>query len=158
MTRYRPAVPDGVALKAALHHYQVRCSCGCGDIVYPDMCHREHDPALELRDYDPVTRKYTPDANDYRYITLMRSDCHAKKTHGPGGERRVTTKGSDNHTAKRLNKLSEKHARHIAAMAEKLTGTGHDRKGGEGKMAKKPAKKPAPKKATKARPPVRRGK
>lgn len=134
MRRFRPTVPDRIALEAAIFHGQVICGCGCGAVIRPGEMEREHDPALELRSYDPVTRMYTPHANDPTYIKLWRKSCHDTKTNGPGGERRITTKGSDNHTARRIARLAEKHTRHISAM------------GGKGKevktMAKKPVKKP----------------
>jgi hypothetical protein len=119
-----------VALEAALLHGQVLCGCGCGERILPGEMEREHDPALELRDYDDATRTYTPDANDPQFIKLWRSDCHRKKTNGPGGERRITTAGSDNHKARKILKLAEKRAAHLAAMKSKERGKKSTRKGG----------------------------
>jgi hypothetical protein len=57
----------------------------------------DHDPALILREFNPRTGKYTPDANDPAYLIYREPDDHQRKTTGrkPGAERTVTTKGSD---------------------------------------------------------------
>lgn len=138
-------------MMAGLLHAQILCGCGCGMAIAPGELEREHDPALELRAYDEATRTYDPPANDPRYIKLWRQECHQKKTHGPGAERRVTTKGSDNHTARRIARLQAKQERHLAAMRSKGMPEEPDQKGGDTmaktaaakKGAKKPAKKPA---------------
>ena len=63
----------------------------------PKGAQLDHDPALILRDFNPKTGKYTPDANDPAYLIYREPDDHQRKTTGrkPGAERTVTTKGSD---------------------------------------------------------------
>jgi hypothetical protein len=57
----------------------------------------DHDPALILREFNPRTGKYTPDANDPDHLVYRAKDEHQQKTTGrkPGALRTVTTKGSD---------------------------------------------------------------
>lgn len=119
----RPHMPDSVKLAAALLQ----------GIVGPDgfALHKgegqwDHDPALELRAYNPTTKKYTPDANDPKFIRYMAKPGHDKKTHGPGGEKRITTKGGDNHTAKQLDKLRDANREHAKTMSTKgVANKGH---------------------------------
>lgn len=70
----------------------------------------DHDPALENRKCNAVTGKYTPDANDPRYLVYREKEDHGFKTTGrrPGAERTVTSKGSDNWIAKKFRKLEGK--------------------------------------------------
>lgn len=67
----------------------------------------DHDPALELRRFNPRTGKYSPDANDPRFLIYRVRDEHLQKTTGrkPGAERTVTSKGSDVWLAKKFRKL-----------------------------------------------------
>lgn len=51
----------------------------------------DHFPALGLRDFDEATGKYTPDANDPKFIRPLGYDDHKRKTFGNG----ATTRGSD---------------------------------------------------------------
>jgi hypothetical protein len=48
-------------------------------------------------------------ADDLENFQAVHADCHDKKTNGPGGERRVTTAGSDRHIADKTDRLSEQH-------------------------------------------------
>lgn len=107
----RPTIPLKAKLEAALHQL--------ADFMHEVQLECDHDPALELREFDPKTGKYTPDANDPIYLTWRGKGAHDKKTHGPGGEKRITTKGSDNHTRERTEHLSESERKHRERMAAK---------------------------------------
>lgn len=48
-------------------------------------------------------------ADEPKNMRAVHRDCHKVKTHGPGGERRVTTAGSDRHIADKTDRLSEQH-------------------------------------------------
>ncbi len=48
-------------------------------------------------------------ADDPDNMRAVHRDCHKIKTHGPGGERRVTTAGSDRHIADKTDRLAEGH-------------------------------------------------
>lgn len=63
----------------------------------PKGAQLDHDPALILRPFSPRTGKYTPDANDPRFLTYREPAEHLQKTTGrkPGASRTITTKGSD---------------------------------------------------------------
>lgn len=77
----------------------------------------DHDPALVLRPVDPATGQHIPHQHDPRGLVWMTKEAHDRKTNGRGGERRVTTLGSDKHEAARIARLAEKQARSIAARA-----------------------------------------
>lgn len=51
----------------------------------------DHDPALGLRDIDPVTRQHVPHQHDARHLVFRPDTRHAVKTRGTG----ATTAGSD---------------------------------------------------------------
>jgi isopenicillin N synthase-like dioxygenase len=101
----RPHMPDSVKLQAALLQ-GIACGSGSGQILHKGEGQWDHAPALELRGYNPATKKYTPDANDPKYIRYMALKPHDVKTHGPGGTKRITAKGGDNHTAAHVGDLS----------------------------------------------------
>lgn len=76
----------------------------------PHEVELDHDPALCLRPVDPATGDTIPPASDPRYLVWRPKAEHALKTHGPGGERRITTAGSDRHTAAKIDRLAERQA------------------------------------------------
>lgn len=51
--------------------------------------HLDHQPALVLRDYNPRTERYTPDANDPEYLCYRTVTSHKLKTtiRGDGAQR-----------------------------------------------------------------------
>jgi hypothetical protein len=63
----------------------------------PKGAQLDHDPALILREFNPETGKYTPDANDPAYLIYREPRLHLQKTIGrkADAEKTVTTKGSD---------------------------------------------------------------
>jgi hypothetical protein len=67
----------------------------------------DHDPALENRQFNPETGKYTPDANNPAFLVYRLKPAHLEKTTGrkPGASKTVTSKGSDNWIAKKFRKL-----------------------------------------------------
>lgn len=67
----------------------------------------DHDPALVLRPVDPETGQHIPHQHDPRHLVWMTKEAHDRKTNGRGGERRVTTLGSDKHLAAKLDRLSD---------------------------------------------------
>lgn len=81
----------------------------------------DHTPALCLRDIDPVTGQHIPHQHDPSCLIWRTKEAHAVKTHGPGGERRITTAGSDRHSRDKADRLAEAEAaterRRLAARA-----------------------------------------
>lgn len=67
----------------------------------------DHDPALQLRRFNKRTGRYSPDANNPKYLIYRVVPEHLRKTIGrtPGAERTVTMKGSDAWLAKKFRKL-----------------------------------------------------
>ena len=76
----------------------------------------DHDPALVLRPVDPATGQHIPHQHDPKCLIWRTREAHDRKTNGPGGERRVTTAGSDKHTAAKLDRLTEQQAELRARM------------------------------------------
>lgn len=107
----RPSIPIKIKLQVALR----QLSLTLGDKILQ----LDHDPALELREFDPSTGKYTPDANDPDYLIWRGEGDHDKKTHGPGGEKRITTKGSDNHTREHREAVSASEQKWRESMLKK---------------------------------------
>lgn len=68
----RPHMPLSVKLASALHALGLD----------PTSTQFDHNPSLEMRPFDKETGKYTPDANDYRFIVPMSVAAHKKKTFG----------------------------------------------------------------------------
>jgi len=57
-----------------------------------DRLHLDHDPPLALRQFDKLTGKYLPDANDPEYLRYIPADQHRIKTfvRGEHGQRSDT--------------------------------------------------------------------
>lgn len=110
----RPSIPMKIKLQVALRQLSMAFGGPGGEILQLD-----HDPALENRRFDPATGKYTPDANDPDFLVWRGEGDHDKKTHGPGGQKRITTKGGDNHTRDHREKMSKGHAAFEERMAAK---------------------------------------
>ena len=96
------------------------CGCGCGEILHADRIQFDHDPAIELRPRNEAGDDTVPPMNSQRHIVALDRDHHDRKTNGPGGDRRVTTKGGDNHSARREKRLSAAQERHKKIMRQKI--------------------------------------
>lgn len=83
--KVRKAIPDRVKLIAALRRF--------GLVI--EQVQFDHAPALALRPINPVTGDTIPPANDPEHIQMLLIVEHKAKTFGPGGEKRITTAGSD---------------------------------------------------------------
>ncbi|MEN5275823.1 hypothetical protein ABE527_02625 [Brucella sp. TWI432] len=55
----------------------------------------DHNPALCFRPVNPETGDTIPPANDPEHIDMLLITEHKEKTFGKGGEKRITTAGSD---------------------------------------------------------------
>jgi hypothetical protein len=55
----------------------------------------DHRPPVESRQFDTVTRDTIPPFFDPAHLEAITDEEHDKRTHGPGGEKRITTAGSD---------------------------------------------------------------
>jgi hypothetical protein len=59
------------------------------------VVHWDHRPTVESRQFDTVTRDTIPPFFDPAHLEAITDEEHDKRTHGPGGEKRITTAGSD---------------------------------------------------------------
>lgn len=122
--RHRPAISQRALLACIVLHGGKVVDPLTGyeftaDEIMAGRVQIDHYPALGLRAYDAEERKYTPDANDPRHLRPLDRDSHDRKTNGPGGERRITTRGSDQHEIDRIPRLAHAHAEHKARLAGK---------------------------------------
>lgn len=87
------------------------------DLGYPRI-HLDHRPPLSERQFDTESDDTIPPANHPDYIEALTPKEHDKRTNGPGGEKRITTAGSDsNRRAKTraLTKQQEEFRRRLLA-------------------------------------------
>lgn len=104
MARNRPHIPLQVKVDACL----ILLGLDPKDVEW------DHDPALELRRtaaeyYQDASREgVIPDANDPRFLRPRSKADHARKTNGPGGTKRITTRGGDHGDAAHLRRLTKK--------------------------------------------------
>lgn len=108
----RKAIPDRVKLIAALRALGLTI----------EEVNFDHDPPLALREYDEAARDTVPPANSPEHITMLLVSQHKTKTFGPGGEKRITTAGSDIGNIKKvrhLTKAQEEHRRRMLAKTER---------------------------------------
>ena len=93
----RKAIPDKVKLIAALRRYGLTTA----DVQF------DHNPALELRPWNPLTEDTIPPANDPNHIDMLLIDEHKVKTFGAGGEKRITTADGDIGKINKVRRLTE---------------------------------------------------
>jgi hypothetical protein len=84
--------------------------------------HFDHRPALWERKFDTATRDTVPPANDPAFIEAITRAAHDQRTHGPGGEKRITTRGSDSGNRAKDRAVIANQTAHTAVMAAKATG------------------------------------
>ena|SRR3990167_650001 len=79
----------------------------------PETAELHHNPPLALRGYDMLdmhaqdAARY-PDPNDPRYLQWLAPADHKRRTFGPGGEKRITTAGSDIGNIAKSKRLAKK--------------------------------------------------
>lgn len=110
-----------------------KCGCGCGKPLPPFGTKRgiiyDHNPPLAMRERNPYSGRYTPDADDPAHLKPLLPDCDKRKTHGKRGEKHVTTRGSDLGEIRRMKDLRDSHASHLQTMRDKKPGQGRKPKG-----------------------------
>lgn len=67
----------------------------------------DHTPPLALREWDEKAGDFIPPQNDPKFITITLKASHRAKTFGPGGERRITTAGSDIHAIAKVRRIAK---------------------------------------------------
>ena len=63
-----------------LRRYLSQLSIVMGNPLADCILHLDHDPALQNRPFNKRTQKYTPDANDARYLIYRTKEDHRIKT------------------------------------------------------------------------------
>ncbi len=111
---YRKAIPAMTKVVCVLNQDG---KCSCGKKLEGDNIDFDHDPALNQRDYDTDAGDFIPPQNDTAHMRARHADCHKVKTFGPGGEKRIHTRGSDRSEPGRLDKIRERHEAHTARIA-----------------------------------------
>lgn len=109
---FRKGIPAMTKVACVLNQ-NGRCSCGLK--LGPNDTQFDHKPALTYRDYDTEAGDFIPPQNDAAYIVAKHPGCHKVASIGPGGERRIHTRGSDRSEPGRLDKIRTKHEGHVAA-------------------------------------------
>lgn len=125
--------------RAVLLRQGGRCADTGADLVPGDV-EFDHRPAVWSRQFDTVANDTVPSFHDPDFIDALTTAAHDRRTNGAGGEKRVTTAGSDAHLRAKENRLRTNEARHSRRMAEKIGIEAGD----------PPSKRPAP--AMKSRP------
>lgn len=108
----RKAIPDRVKLIAALRRMGLQIT----EVQF------DHNPALELRPVNPNTGDTIPPANDPDHIDMLLLVEHKEKTFGRGGEKRITTAGSDIGNIRKMQRLSDEQEEFRRRMLAKSTG------------------------------------
>lgn len=117
-TKRRPSIPLSIKLEAALRQLGLD----------PETAELDHDPALGLRKRTD-DGGHIPHANDPRYLVWRDPETHDRKTSGPGGEKRITTAGSDIGRMTKIRHLSEAQEAFRARMLAKEPGTARQKTG-----------------------------
>lgn len=136
----RKQIPVGVKLHAVLLRVGFTDEDINGGIDW------DHDPPLALRLVDPETGLLVPDANDPHHIRPLRREDHRRKTFGPGGEKRITTAGSDAHAIAKVRRLAPVQADFDRRLLAKSTGEAAP---AETKRKRKIPSRPFPKRKSK---------
>lgn len=92
--------------------------------------HFDHDPPLEAREVNEAGDDYIPPQHDIATLFACLATAHDAKTHGPGGEKRITTRGSDTGERARRKSVAESHDAHLRYMENKAPGQKRPRKPG----------------------------
>ena len=109
------------------------CGCGCGQPLPPfeakGATEYDHRPSLMNRRWNARKRDWEPAANDPRYIRPLLPKCHKAATFGPGGEKRITTRGGDIGEKAHERSMRDKHQTFVNIMEKKKPGRKRTPKG-----------------------------
>lgn len=117
----RPAMPCKVKLQVVLNQGG-RSTVDKERLGKIENVHFDHRPALESRKFDTAKWDTIPPANDPAFIEAITVDQHDVRTNGPGGTKRITTRGSDTGERSRTRNIRTSHDNHRDRMAAKQNG------------------------------------
>lgn len=89
----------------------------------------DHRPPLSERRFDTDAWDTIPAANDPNFIEAIDEGTHDKRTNGPGGEKRITTLGSDTHNRKKVRNLIADQVEFVRTVLQRPCGQKRVRKG-----------------------------
>lgn len=108
----RKNIPVGVKLQVALKKLGLTI----------EQVEWDHTPPLALREWDPVKQDTVPPANDPDHIQILLIKDHREKTFGRGGEKRITTAGSDANKIAKVRRLTAQQEEARRRMLAKTSG------------------------------------
>lgn len=117
----RPTMPCNVKLQVLINQ-EGRSTIGREKLGRIENTHFDHRPALEARKFDDGAWDTIPPANDPAHIEAITVEQHDRRTNGPGGTKRITTRGSDTGERARTRRIARGHADHQATMDAKVSG------------------------------------
>ncbi|TAI67617.1 hypothetical protein [Bradyrhizobium sp. Leo170] len=117
----RPPIPCKVKLQVLLNQ-EGRSTINNEKLGRIEHTNFDHRPALEARKFDTAAWDTIPPANDPNFIEAITVNQHDRRSNGPGGTRRITTRGSDTGERARTRKIQRSHTEHQAAMEAKAKG------------------------------------
>lgn len=97
----------GALAKMKLLMAETRCSQTGDAIGDYDNVRFDHRPAIWERMFDTDKCDTIPPANDPSSIEAVSIAGHDVRTHGAGGEKRVTTVGSDSHRRAKIKRFED---------------------------------------------------
>ncbi|GGH14506.1 hypothetical protein GCM10007036_13870 [Alsobacter metallidurans] len=117
----RKGIPDKVKLLAVLRQNGKCAHCGdkLGELAGLNFDHR---PALAARLWIAENCDFDPPQLDPAFIEAVHRDCHDIRTYGPGGEKRIHTRGSDQGERARVRGISEAYAAFQRRLLAKTAG------------------------------------
>jgi len=93
-----------------------------------DQVQYDHDPALGLREWDPIAKDFIPPQLDPEYIVIRTKPVHRTKSSGRKGERAVTSYGSDAHAIAKIDRVQKDQEAFRARLLAKDAGEAPPRK------------------------------
>lgn len=105
----RKTIPDRLKLEIVLRQDGKCKDCGkrLGELKDIQIDHR---PSLINRNLSEDKSDYDPPQLDIEFLNALHIHCHDIRTNGIGGERRITTAGSDKHIRDKTKALQEQQA------------------------------------------------
>ena len=92
------------------------------------IVHFDHRPPASERKFDTEAWDTIPPFFDPEHLCAIDDDAHDKLTNGPGGEKRITTAGSDTHRRKKMRKLIADQAEFVRTVLHRRCGQKRARK------------------------------
>lgn len=116
----RPPMPVRVKLDVVIRQ-EGKCKATRQKLGELKNTNFDHRPALFERKFDTETNDTIPPANDPGFIEAITVAAHYVRTNGRGGEKRISSVGSDAHRRAKVRRGAE-HREAIAAIRDRPCG------------------------------------